>query len=866
MRPTWTVSLTVLFVAGPALGQTTHPIAADSIVPSAPVGTLSDLLTDRAPGLLVMSRDGSAGAGTSVSLRGASEPVVSSQPLLYIDGVRVDNRPGGDNPVHAGVPGTGRFNDIDPAEIAHVEILPASAASTLYGPGAGNGVVLVTTRRGTSASAWSGHVTAEGGLTTTSLSVAPSYGTFGTNGTSPCVLFQVAAGQCQVDSVTSFNPLLASATTPVATGNIQRVGANVSLRRGPVRGFLSGHYGYTLGDLSMAEPDIVSYETTFQAKPGRAQLQPNAADRSDIRGTIATDVGSRADAALMIGYSVQHQRAANVDALFTDAATGPGARQAGNDGWGPDGRPATLFAEYSAEYATHITASATAHWRPIEAIVTHAALGVDGVDQTGRDTSVVPPLTASSKARDRQVSAQYSGDLGATLDLAPAPWVGVTSDVGLQYLDQHFRSMLNFVTLCPSCGMNNPSVPPTDEWTHSAYADEGIRIADRMALSAGVRWDHERLSGTRTNLSSTSLNPSVRGSVVLAGTLADPRLRVRGALGQSTRLPSAQEYEEPFLDCPFPITTVIGVSAPPPPPCGQPRAERQRETEIGLDAAVPGGRVMLEVTAYQRRNSNVVLPTVFLSSGAEGRDTLGSGVTRDYGVEGAITVRPIVTRAVTWDATLSANTDDTRFLRGLTFPFTATSGNPVVSNVIGYPVNGVWAAPYTYTDANHNGVIDPNEVGVFSDDPVFVGPSTPTRRAALSTMVALFRGRLTIATVADYSGGYVLPDESRQLQGEVLTSRALVIPGASLAAQAAVLSGPFSTAAWEHVNALRWRELSVSTALPVHRDVRVTLAARNLALKTNYTGGDPDQDITYNEALLRMPQPRTWLLRVSAGF
>jgi hypothetical protein len=100
-------------------------------------------------------------------------------------------------------------------------------------------------------------------------------------------------------------------------------------------------------------------------------------------------------------------------------------------------------------------------------------------------------------------------------------------------------------------------------------------------------------------------------------------------------------------------------------------------------------------------------------------------------------------------------------------------------------------------------------------------------------------------------------------------SAAINTPGASLADQARAIAGQNGLLAGyvQRVNALRWRELSVTAPLPVASSVELTVAARNLALSTNYRGPDPDADMTTATAFsLQLPQTRTWLLRLTAGF
>jgi TonB-dependent SusC/RagA subfamily outer membrane receptor len=113
-------------------------------------GTATDMVA-RIPGALILS-GGQIGSGSIIRLRGVKSILGSGPPLIYIDGVRVS---GGEPP--RGAPGSGsmfrRYNEpsvldqLDPASIDHIEVLPGSAATALYGTGGANGVILVFTKR-----------------------------------------------------------------------------------------------------------------------------------------------------------------------------------------------------------------------------------------------------------------------------------------------------------------------------------------------------------------------------------------------------------------------------------------------------------------------------------------------------------------------------------------------------------------------------------------------------------------------------------------------------------------------------------------------------------------------------------------------
>lgn len=108
--------------------------------------TAIDALSGRVLGANVVRSSGQPGAGTYVTLRGRKTMEGSSEPLYVVDGVIIDNTfiydPSGTQQF------SNRVTDINPEDIEDMQILKGAAAAALYGAKAGNGVVIITTKRG----------------------------------------------------------------------------------------------------------------------------------------------------------------------------------------------------------------------------------------------------------------------------------------------------------------------------------------------------------------------------------------------------------------------------------------------------------------------------------------------------------------------------------------------------------------------------------------------------------------------------------------------------------------------------------------------------------------------------------------------
>jgi TonB-linked SusC/RagA family outer membrane protein len=106
------------------------------------------ILAGKAPGVNILNTSGLSGSGTNVVIRAVSTISGNAQPLWVVDGVPFD---GGTNQQTNFVFGNqtpSRFLDLDPNNIESIDVLKGLSATTLYGELGRNGVLLVTTKNG----------------------------------------------------------------------------------------------------------------------------------------------------------------------------------------------------------------------------------------------------------------------------------------------------------------------------------------------------------------------------------------------------------------------------------------------------------------------------------------------------------------------------------------------------------------------------------------------------------------------------------------------------------------------------------------------------------------------------------------------
>ena len=85
-------------------------------------------------------------------IRGNNSITGNNQPLIVVDGVPIDNFSGGTDDYwgNGNVDKGSGISDISPDDIESMSVLKGPAAAALYGSRAGNGVVMITTRKGAS--------------------------------------------------------------------------------------------------------------------------------------------------------------------------------------------------------------------------------------------------------------------------------------------------------------------------------------------------------------------------------------------------------------------------------------------------------------------------------------------------------------------------------------------------------------------------------------------------------------------------------------------------------------------------------------------------------------------------------------------
>ncbi|MEO9968180.1 MAG: SusC/RagA family TonB-linked outer membrane protein [Reichenbachiella sp.] len=104
-------------------------------------------LSGKVAGVDISQPNTGAGGSSKVIIRGNSKITGTNQPLYVIDGVPMDNGGFGEAGEYGGIDQGDGISSVNPDDIESISVLKGPAAAALYGSRAGNGVIMITTKK-----------------------------------------------------------------------------------------------------------------------------------------------------------------------------------------------------------------------------------------------------------------------------------------------------------------------------------------------------------------------------------------------------------------------------------------------------------------------------------------------------------------------------------------------------------------------------------------------------------------------------------------------------------------------------------------------------------------------------------------------
>ena len=858
-------SLDELVVTGTAGGEIRRSIGNAVTTISAPEATqkaaaqnLSSLIGARAPGVIIAPGTGRIGSGPTIQIRGRSSIGLDNSPLLYIDGVRVNNSTAAGPVAPTGRLGgqgsnvAGRLNDINPEDIESIEIIKGPAAATIYGTEAANGVIQIITKKG-----------ALSGQPIVRLQVQDGI-----------VWFRDAAGRvptnysrsCATCEIVAWNAVEAEEArgTPIFnTGQTRQYSGSVSGGRDVVRYYVSSAYQNDLG----IEPNNSLRQFTFHAN---TNIVPN--EKIDFGSSVnyvntSSHLGADFGASALLGAVAGHPL------VFTVGR--------GHYPNIPPEVPQTLYD--NAQGVNRFTGSATFNHRPTTWFSQRLVAGMDLTSDDSRaierfatpDLAIYIPGSASGSIgqtirRNTIASVDYSGT--AKVQLTDA--FSSSSSIGGQF----FRTELNSSFL-GGIGFPGPSVETVSavatpsqstqtqiiNTTIGAFGQQQFGWRDRLFVTAALRVDNNSAFGSDFKWVTY---PKLSAAWVVNEESFWPAnsyvnsLKLRGAYGESGRQPNAFSALRTFS----PAQGPGGTSAVTPNTIGNAdlKPERGRETELGFDAEM-FGRLGLDFTWYSKKTQDVIISQpIAPSSGFSGSQFANLGRVDNSGFELLATLQAITRDNFSWEivGNLARNADVIKDLGGI--------GGTVLSagqltNVVGYPIGAIFTRRIISADRDPVTGAATNILcegaggaGVACATAPFQYIGTPTPRTTGSVSNTVWLGKnLRLYGLVDFKRGHrqYNTNDALRCSGAVgaqlcrSTYYPLEFDPLYLAARN---NTSFQIGAsdqyYESADFAKLRELSATITVP-QRYIRgfsaasVTIAGRELHTWTDFTGIDPEGSV-----------------------
>ena len=861
-------------------GTNVSTIVVDS-VDKAAVQTFSQLINGRAAGVSVLQSTGTTGMGARIRVRGANSVSLSNEPLIIIDNVRVNNDP---NSMSIGVGGQSpsRLNDINPEDIESLEIIKGPAAAALYGTAAANGVIQIRTKLGrTGPARW--NVYSEGGLLREHNEYPANWGAWGDFGDGSefgCDRLTAGFGDCSQDSVVSFNPL--EVNSPFRKGWRSKFGLSAGGGGERVTYFVSG---------DMEREEGVYYTSALRRGSVRANMRAELSDRADLQinaGYVSSDLRLPQNDNNFLGY-ISNGLAGKA---LPETERG---RDGGYDPIGPD----EIDRIRTFQEIERFTGGVTGTLRPRDWLTLTATGGYDVLNRFDNETFPrgavdFSDLPEGSREANRAQTFNYTGNVAGTATFVVRPELVSTTSLGFQFQRELNTGVFASGAVLASGVSSLEGLAArfdigedyADNRTLGAFVQQQLGWKDRLFITAALRGDDNSAFGESSEF---VYYPSVNLSWVVGEEPFFPRfdwlssLRVRTAYGRSGLRPGNRDSRIFFT--PFAVrvnsneqtgVTIAGLGT------STLKPEIITEYEGGIDAGFLGGRVGLEVTYFDKKSQDALIlrrTPASVGSIVSRFENLGSVSNRgwEWLVNGTLLDIP----NVRWTATVQGATVRNRLLS-----FGDTSIAPIVfgfeasqQHKPGYPLGGYWGIPIdSIVDVTGDGQIDFDEV-FYGDEERFLGSSTPTRTGSFSTDVTLF-DFLKVSGLVDWRGGYKLINSSEIFRAQVFIARGVNDPTTPLDEQgravAAVL-GNYSGYV-EDADFVKLREVAVTLMAPrsIARlarvsDLSLTLAGRNLGTWTDYSGLDPEVNVSaqanFTSAdFLTQPQVRYWVARLNLTF
>ena len=858
-----------------AIGNAVASVNVDEVLSRSSLSNITEVLQAKTPGLTLVPGSGSVGTGSNYRLRGAGSLYAGNTPTVYVDGVRVTTRSQGNFTVFGQE--TSALDAINPNDIESIEVIKGPAAATLYGAEAAAGVIQVITKRGKPGKIrWEGRY--EVGSSEWDDDLKPvNYGVATAARIADTLGFPGYRG-LQVGDIISHRAM----TEPNALrkGGMQKFSLSASGGSERYSFFVSG----------------------VQSKEEGVNLN-NFANLGGLRGNFSFTPSDKLNFSTNIDYSKHHVRLPLNDniafgLIISSYLAVPGRRYNFPAGL----NHSQILPEVANTYdnqtrSDRFIIGTTTEYRPFTWLTNRLRVGLDL--NVGRAELYFPPQppglnpfsarasfeldnTKGFLAQGRPLNQDVTFNYDATATHELSSKLVSNASIGAQYLSNVFRRTDSYGQDLGATGIKSISRAAvtssgetfSEQKSLGFYAQEQLAWGDKLFVTGAVRVDNNSAFGSELN---RVFYPKASLSYVISEEpfFNLPRvdnLRLRLAWGQAGNSPgpfdALQSYTTSVVTLPTGSASALRYGS-----FGNPdlKPERGSEIEAGFEAGMFNGRLNLDLTYYNKKTKDALLPVdVPPSSGFAGTRLVNLGEIANSGIELIFSAVPVQTRPVTFETTVALATNHNELVSfgDDRAPIIFGSYAPSQRYQEGYALGGMWAQRVRY---NEDGSLFKNANGqpVLDPESIYMGPAAPTREIAFSGTMRFF-DRVRLYALFDHKGGNYQFNVKDWRRDRAQLSWETVNPAAD---PDEVLVRRFASQTYLHIQPAdftKLRDVSVSFDLPMSglrryaESATLTAAGHNLRIWTKYGGADPE--LNFNGAGSTFNRNDSWTVPMTKRY
>ena len=664
-------------------------------------------LAGKAPNVEVVSASGDPGSSAYIRIRGPKTISGDGQPLFIIDGVPMDNSTLMTESGEGGAAASNRASDLNPDDIASIDVLKGAAASAIYGARAGAGVIIITTKHGASGGTrYSLHSTYSFDDVTQGPPLQTDYG-HGSGGLTPaCDASQTPLPDCSATS-SSWGPKLAAGTPVFAhfdelfqTGHNWNSTMDISGGNDKTLYFVSGSLDNNHGDIT----------------------GPNDWYK---RSTVRLNASHQVFENLKVGVNVQYsdvkakyvQQGSNTSGLLLGALRTPpefdnfpfldpttGLQRAYRFPWPSSNsqflsrnydNPLFVIYDQSNNSAVQRTlGSANVEWDAFDWLKVKEVFGADYYTDQRLDAL---PWTSSTFPTGEVIEGDFKNyvidhNLTATVTHTFSPSASANLTVGQNLNSTSFRQI--FVTGQSLVSAQPFTLTNATTWTPNDF--QSYVHAERYFGSANVYlWNQLNLEASVTNDGFSSFGTSSQRHWFPSGNAAWTFMqnsgsnngiltygKLRAAYGEAGIQPPAYSTLQTFRggffqqDAGWGDELLINQAGLGGQVQGGQRAqpslgpERTKEFETGVDLGLLNNHADASITGYLARTEGAIFQLPVPNSTGFTSITANAGVIRNRGIETSFNFRPVMQQNLTWEVGLNWSKNENRVVNLSGQPFT----------------------------------------------------------------------------------------------------------------------------------------------------------------------------------------------------